>query len=163
MTAVGTVTGVEGATRSSFHSTINAVKALLEYEQRTGGTPKLWAVRKRGEEYLLQRRLRYRLSSGEQVGWWTDVVVYPWRWSFTLLKVIDHFTEAAAYDGMPCDERLTEQIERLRGKRQPDGRWLQEHVFPGDVWFPLDVAPGEPSKWITFIAQRALNRWDASN
>jgi hypothetical protein len=24
------------------------------------------------------------------------------------------------------------------------------------VWLPLDVPPGEPSKWITFLALRAL-------
>ena len=153
---------VEGSIRSSFHSTINAVKALLDYEQRTGGTPELRAARKRGEEYLLERGLRYRLSTGEQVGSWTDVVVYPWRAYFTLLKTIDYSTEAAEHDGVPRDERMAEQVERLRAARRPDGRWLQEHVFPGDVWFPLDVAPGEPSKWITFFAQRALNRWDAS-
>ena len=37
-----------------------------------------------------------------------------------------------------------------------DGTWLQEDVLPGRVWFPLDVPPGQPSKWVTFLARRAL-------
>ena len=45
---------VEGSTRSSYHSTLNALKGLLAYETATGdGAVK--AARRAGEEYLLQR------------------------------------------------------------------------------------------------------------
>src|SRR6478609_9213275 len=46
---------VEGSTRSSFHSTINALRGILAYEEIAGSTPELRAARKRGEEYLLER------------------------------------------------------------------------------------------------------------
>ncbi|SBS74948.1 squalene cyclase [uncultured Microbacterium sp.] len=153
---------VEGSTRSSFHSTINALRGILAYEKLTGGTPELRDARHGGEEYLLERRLRYRLSTGEQVGPWTDRIVYPYRWPFTALKAIDYFTEAAEHDGVRPDARIGETVERVRAARQDDGRWLQGHLYPGRVWFPLDVEPGEPSRWVTFLAQRALNRWDAA-
>ncbi|MCT9820919.1 squalene cyclase [Microbacterium sp. W1N] len=151
---------VEGSTRSSFHSTINAVRGLLAYEQLTGDDATA-EVRHRGEEYLLERRLRYRLSTGEVVGPWVGIGVYPFRAPFTAVKAVDHFTQAAVHDGRRPDPRIGEAIEGVRADRQPDGRWLQEHRFEGRVWFPLDVDPGEPSRWVTFFAQRALDIWDA--
>ena len=152
---------VEGSVHSSFHSTLNAVRGLLEYEQRTGDTG-LVAARHRGEEYLLQRRLRLRLSTGERVGPWADLIVYPYRAPFSALKAIDHVTAAAVHDGIRPDARAADTIELVRSARQNDGMWLQGHHFPGEVWFPLDVPVGEPSKWVTFLALRALRRWDAA-
>jgi len=152
---------VEGSVHSSFHSTINAVRGLLAYEQIRGDAS-VRAARHSGEEYLLARRLRYRLSTGEQVGRWTDLICYPYRAPFTLLKAVDHITEAAEFDGVAPDPRAGEAVERLRAARQDDGRWLQGWFFGGDTWIEHDVPPGEPSRWVTFLAQRALNRWDAA-
>ncbi|MFT3797083.1 squalene cyclase [Microbacterium sp.] len=152
---------VEGSTRSSAHSTMNAVTHLLAYERITGDDS-LRDARHRGEQYLLERRLRYRMSDGEQLGPWTDRILYPYRWALTALRGIDYVTGAALHDGIRPDPRIAEQVERVRAARRPDGRWLQGHVYPGAVWFPLDVPVGEPSKWVTFLAQRALNRWDAA-
>lgn len=150
---------VEGSVHSSFHSTINAVRGLLAYEKLTGDDT-VRAARRSGEEYLLARRLRYRLSTGERVGPWTDLIVYPYRAPFTLLKALDHVTEAAEFDGVPPDPRAGEAIERLRAARGDDGRWRQGWLFGGDTWIEHDVPPGEPSKWVTFLAQRTLDRWD---
>ena len=68
---------VEGSTRSSFHSTLNALKGLLCYEIATGGDDELRAARQAGEEYLLERRLMRRLSDGELVGPWVDALRLP--------------------------------------------------------------------------------------
>jgi hypothetical protein len=54
-----------GSVRSSFATTINVLEGLLEYEANTGGTPGSAAARRSGEEFLLQRRLSRRLSTGE--------------------------------------------------------------------------------------------------
>ena len=137
------------------------VRGILAYEQLTGDDT-LTKVRHRGEEYLLERRLRYRLSTGEPVGTWADLLMYPYRHPHTALKAVDYFTEAAAHDGVRPDLRIAETIDRVRDARQPDGRWLQGDNLEGAVWFPLDVEPGEPSKWVTFLALRALQRWDAA-
>jgi hypothetical protein len=147
---------VEGSVRSSFHSTINALRGLLDYEQRVGRSAELTASRHRGEEYLLERRLRYRASTGEKVGPWVDLMAYPMRHPYTALKVVDYFTQAAAFDGVEVDPRASEVYDLVRGARQPDGTWLQGWFFEGRVWFPLDVPVGEPSKWVTFHALRAL-------
>lgn len=150
---------VEGSVHSSFHSTINAVRGLLAYEKLTGDQS-VRAARHSGEEYLLRRRLRYRLSTGERVGPWADLIVHPYRAPFTLLKAVDHITEAALFDGVAPDPRAAEAVERLRAARGDDGRWLQGWRFGGDAWIEHDAPPGEPSRWVTFLAQRALNRWD---
>jgi len=56
-----------GSTRSSFNTTICVLEALLEYEL-AGGSERIAEVREarlRGQEYLLERRLLRRKSTGE--------------------------------------------------------------------------------------------------
>jgi hypothetical protein len=48
----------------------------------------------------------------------------------------------------------------VRSARRPDGTWLQGHRRPGRVWFEVEVAAGEPSRWLTFFATRVLNWWE---
>ena len=54
-----------GSTRSSFNTTICVLEALLEYELAVGSSPEVTAARLRGQEYLLERRLFRRRSTGE--------------------------------------------------------------------------------------------------
>lgn len=84
---------VDGSTRSSFHSTLNSLKGLLEHEMATGGTEATRAARHRGEEYLLERGLRLRRSTGQQVDHWATRFVYPFRWSYTVLRAVDYFAQ----------------------------------------------------------------------
>src|SRR5439155_13574902 len=54
-----------GATVSSFGTTINVLEGLLEHERAIGGSAEVRAARRRGEEYMLERRLFRRKSTGE--------------------------------------------------------------------------------------------------
>ena len=54
-----------GSRVSSFHSTINVLEGLLEYERSFGSTSQTQDARRNGEEYLLRRHLFRRLSTGE--------------------------------------------------------------------------------------------------
>src|SRR5260221_4758117 len=56
-----------GSTRGSFHTTIDVLEGLLEHERATGGSALLTAARERGQEYLLERRMLRRLSTGELI------------------------------------------------------------------------------------------------
>lgn len=143
---------VNGSTRSSFHSTINSLKGLLYYEGETGGSDELRAARRRGEEYLLERRLLYRLSSGEVVAPWSTHFAYPFRWFYSALNAADYFRAAAIHDAAAPDPRITDAVELVRSARQPDGTWVQECRHPGRVRFEMDVPAGELSKWLTFHA-----------
>lgn len=148
----------DGSTRSSFHSTINSLIGLLEYQEYTGISTR--QVRTPGEEYLLERALLRRAATGEEHPWAT-VLEYPLRWRYSILRALDYFRAATLADQVPADPRLDEAIRVLRAKRQPDGRWLQERRDPGAVWFYEDVPAGEPSKWLTFFATRVLTWADS--
>jgi hypothetical protein len=55
------------STRSSFNTTICVLEALLEYELAFGSSMAVTGVRLRGQEYLLERRLLRRRSTGEVI------------------------------------------------------------------------------------------------
>jgi hypothetical protein len=150
---------VEGSTRSSFHSTLNAIRGLLAHEAFAGGSDALREVRHTGEAYLLERHLLRRLSTGEVVGPWTGVFSYPDRWRYSVLRALDHFRAASILDGTAPDPRLAEAIDVLVAARQPDGTWLQGDRFAGRVWFDVDVPVGEPSRWLTLQGARVLRWW----
>jgi len=153
---------VEGSTHSSFHSTLNSLKGILSYEMATGGTQELRAARHAGEEYLLERHLMNRLSTGEQVDHWVTRFAYPFRWYYSVIKATDYFRATSLHDGVAPDARLSDAIEAVRSARQADGTWLQERRHPGRVWFEVDAAPGEPPPWLTFFGTRVLEWWDPS-
>jgi hypothetical protein len=151
---------VNGATRSSFHSTLNSLKALLDYEETTGDRDKVSEARRSGEEYLLQRGLYRRLSTGDTVANWALRFAYPFRWFYSVLNAADYFRQASILDAIEPDGRMADAINIIRDARQPDGTWIQERRHPGRVWFEVDVPAGEPSKWLTFHALRVLSWWD---
>ena len=143
-----------GSVRSSFATTINVLEGLLEHERATGGTPASAAARQRGEEYLLERALLRRKSTGELIN--TDWLQfsYPTRWFYDVLRGLDYFRDAG---GAP-DQRLAEAVHLLRSKRQPDGTWLLENTHPGRIHFALEEGDGRPSRWNTLRALRVL-KW----
>lgn len=153
---------VEGSTVSSFHSTLNSIEGLLRWEIATGGNDAVREARHTGEEYLLRRRLLYRASTGEVVAPWATHFGYPFRWVYSALHAADHLRAAALHEGRDPDPRIGDAIEVIRAGRGEDGRWVQERVHPGRVWFAVDAGEGEPSRWLTFHALRVLEWWDAA-
>lgn len=153
---------VEGSTRSSFHSTLNSLRGMLWYERTMGGHDGLRSARRRAQEYLLERRLMYSLTTGQRVGDWVGYLAYPFRWVYTALFALDYLREASEYDGVPPDPRAAEAVAVVRAARRVDGRWLQGGRYKGQVWFEIDVPQGEPSPWLTFYATRVLDWWDSS-
>jgi hypothetical protein len=141
-----------GSLRSSFDSTINVLEGLLEFERATGGTSDSRAARRAGEEYLLERHLFRRLSTGEPADARYLAFLHPNRGRYEVLRGHDHFRAAG---GAP-DRRLEEAVEHVRAKRRADGTWALDWKVPGRVWFELDDGPGEPSRWITLRALRVL-------
>jgi len=151
---------VEGSTRSSFHSTLNSLKGLLAYDVATGGTDQTHEARRSGEEYLLERALFRRLSTGEPVDGWVNRYAYPFRWLYSVLNAAEYFRQASLLAGREADPRMAEAVEMIRSARQPDGTWTQERRHPGRVWFEVDAPVGEPSKWLTLYGTRVLDWWD---
>ena len=150
------------STRSSFHSTLNAIRGMLAYERITGDT-KLRNPRRRGEEYLLQRRLLYRVTTGEPVGEFATQFVYPNRYRYSALAALDHFRDAALLDETSPDPRLAEAVNVVRNARRSDGRWVQAAPLQGRTWFEIDASEAQPSRWLTLNGTRVLNWWDADH
>jgi hypothetical protein len=143
-----------GSTRGSFHSTIDVLEGLLEYERATGDSPEVTAARLRGHEYLLERRLLRRQSTGEVIDpAWTQFS-YPTRYRYDVLRGLDYLRSA----GVVPDERAAEGIDLVESKRDADGRWPLENPHPGEVHFAMDEGQGRPSRWNTLRATRVL-RW----
>lgn len=153
-----------GSVRSSFATTINVLEGLLEHERATGGTPESVAARKRGEEYLLERALLRRKSTGDLVDPDWVLFSYPTRWFYDALRGLDYFREAYVRNGGgPPDSRLSEAVALLRSKRQPDGTWLLENSHPGRVHFAMEDGDGRPSRWNTLRALRVLKWYDVGS
>lgn len=147
-----------GSVRSSFHTTINVLEGLLAYERATGGSAELVAARRRGEEYLLERRLTRRKSTGEIVNPTWLQFSFPIRWHYDVLRALEYFRST----GDAPDPRMSEAIDLLLSKRQLDGTWLLENTHPGRIHFPLEDGDGRPSRWNTLRALRVLGWYEGS-
>jgi hypothetical protein len=147
-----------GSVRSSFATTIRVLEGLLAHERATGGSAESIAARRRGEEYLLERKLFRRRSTGEVADPAWLQFSFPTRWHYDVLRALEYFRAA----GDPPDQRVDEAIQLLRSKQQPDGTWLLENTHPGKVHFMLEDGDGRPSRWNTLRALRVLNWYGQS-
>jgi len=156
-----------GSTRSSFHTTICVLEALLEHELRVGGSPEVTEVRLRGQEYLLERRLFRRKSTGAVIDYDRKTgtnggdghpaftrFAFPTWWHYDVLRGLEYLRHA----GVAPDQRIEEAVALVESKRQPDGRWLLEVQYPGEMPVEIDEGEGRPSRWITLRALRVL-KW----
>ena len=147
-----------GSVCSSFASTINVLEGLLAHERATGGTSESIAARRRGEEYLLERKLFRRKSTGEVVNPSWLQFSFPTRWHYDVLRGLDYFRMA----GNAPDTRINEAIDLLRSKQQPGGAWLLENTHPGMVHFELEDGDNQPGRWNTLRALRVLEWYEKS-
>jgi hypothetical protein len=146
-----------GSTRSSFNTTICVLEALLEYELARGSSSEVTEARLRGQEYLLERRLLRRRTTGEVVDpAWTRFSFPTW-WHYDVLRGLDYLRRA----GVTPDERVAEAIELVDSKHNDDGRWPLENQHPGTMAVVLDEGEGRPSLWNTLRALRVLDWYSA--
>ena len=152
-----------GSTRGSFHTTIDVVEGLLEFETAaSGAVPEVAAARLRGQEYLLERRMQRRVSTGRVIeldrktgaGAAWGRFSFPTYWHYDVLRGLDHLRAA----GAAPDERAAEAIALLESKCDAQGRWPLENPHPGRTHFAMDEGEGRPSRWNTLRALRVL-RW----
>ena len=149
-----------GSTRGSFHTTINVLEGLLEHERAIGGSAEVTAARERGQEYLLERRMLRRLSSGELIDPAFTLFSFPTGWHYDVLRGLDYLRAA----GVPPDARVAEAIDLVRSKRDAEGRFPLENPHESemvtarvrDLGFDMDEREGRPSRWNTLRALRLL-------
>ncbi|MDX1981915.1 MAG: hypothetical protein SFV51_16715 [Bryobacteraceae bacterium] len=147
-----------GSTRSSFNTTICVLEALLEYEHAGQASERVIEARLRGQEYLLQRHLFRRLSTGEVIerdrkggSAWTSFAFPTW-WHYDVLRGLEYLRGA----GVAYDERMDAAIRLVASKRDGDGRWPLEAWYPGVMPVEMDDGEGRPSRWNTLRALRVF-------
>ena len=143
--------------RSSFHTTICVLEGLLEYQRTVGSTPEIAAARRRGEEYLLERGLFRRRSSGEVANAAFLNFAFPPRYHYDVLRALDYLRDA----GVRPDARIDDAVQVVASRRQPDGRWLLDRAHDEALAFKFGESVGEPSRWNTLRSLRVL-RWHES-
>lgn len=142
------------STRSSFNSTIRVLEGFGEYERRWGASPRVTAARVKAHEYLLERRLFKRRSTGEVVNRKWTRFSFPTMWHYDVLRGLDYLRSA----GVAPEERTVEAIEIVEARRHQNGRWPMNHLHANRLGFTLEPDVGRASRWNTLRAMRVL-RW----
>ena len=143
------------STRSSFHTTICVLEGLFEYERAVGSAPEIASARRRGEEYLLERGLFRRRSSGEVANPAFLQLAFPPRYHYDILRALDYFRNA-----VQPDARMDDGLRLIESKCQPNGRWLLDASYGEALALPFNECVGKPSRWNTLRALCVL-RWYA--
>jgi hypothetical protein len=154
-----------GSTRSSFNTTICVLEAMLEYERAVGGATDVTKARLRGQEYLLERRLFRRRSTGEVIerdrkggAVWTRFAFPTW-WHYDVLRGLEYLRRA----GVAPDERIAEAINLVASKRDANGRWPLDTLYAGTMPIETHEAEGRASRWNTLRALRVLEWYSAGD
>jgi len=142
-----------GATVASFHTTICVLEGLLAWEKAGGSSSSVTEVRRRAEEYLLERRLFRARTTGRIVDPRFTMISFPVRWFYDILRALDYFRST----GAPIDHRASEALELLIEKRDDEGRWIMELFHEGPTHFDMENHEGLPSRWNTLRALRVLD------
>ena len=142
-----------GSVRSSFHTTICVLEGLLAFETAFGATPPVTNARTLAHEYLLERRLLRRLSTGDIIDpAWTRFA-FPPLWHYDVLRTLDYLRAA----GVPPDYRVEEAVAIVLERRQDGGRWLLDVRHQNTLHSELAGTVGAANRWITLRALRVLD------
>jgi len=147
-----------GSVRSSFHTTICVLEGLLAYESAKGASTALIHARESGQEYLLERRLFRKLSSGDVIdARWTRFT-FPTLWQHDVLRGLEYLRSAK----VTPDERVAEAVGLVADRRLPDGRWLLDASPRDAISDDLEDGAGQASRRITLRARRVLKWYSTS-
>jgi hypothetical protein len=145
-----------GARHSSFHTTINVLEGLREYQKfHPRKFPEVRQAQARGREFLLEHRLFRSSSTGEVVRPEMTRFSFPPRWHYDVLRGLDYFQDTRAMK----DKRLRDAMEIVYKRRKKGGRWVLQNRYSGRSFFEMEKV-GQPSRWNTLRALRVLRWWE---
>jgi hypothetical protein len=145
--------GRTAASSRSFHTTICVLEGLLAFETAYGNTPPVTDARRRAHEYLLERRLLRRLSTGEIIDSSWTTFSFPTLWHYDVLRALDYLRAAH----VAPDSRVEEVVGIVRERRQDSGRWLLDVRHRNTLYEDFAGGVGEPNRWLTLRARRVLD------
>ncbi|MCH8905708.1 MAG: hypothetical protein IH840_01360 [Candidatus Heimdallarchaeota archaeon] len=145
---------LDGATHSSFHTTIMVLEGLRDYSlidhQHLGTVSDLMFE---GHEFLLEHQLfrshtTYRVATREILHF-----AFPPRLNYDVLTAMDYFQSI----NHRYDNRFKDAINLIRAKEE-NGKWLLEHEHIGEFWIKMEELH-DISRWNTLRALRVLRWW----
>lgn len=145
-----------GAKHSSFHTTISVLEGLTEFI-KAGYKYKKVEIRnaiKTSTEFILQHQLFLSDHTGQLIHKDFLKLSYPSRWKYDILRALDYFQ----YAGINWDYRMQASINFILEKRNSDGTWNMQSMYPGQVHFTMEKA-GKPSRWITLRILRVFRHF----
>ena len=144
--------------RSSFHTTICVLEGLLEYERAGRKSAAVTRARKRGENYLLERRMFRSLRTGKVIDERWLRFSFPTFWHYDVLRGLDYLRNA----GVKPDSRVREAIKTVMERRHQNGRWPLNLLHRERIPLEMEAAVGSASRWNTLRALRVLRWYDNS-
>ncbi len=148
----------QGATHSSFHTTISVLEGLLSFQENSSRTDQaITKARLRAHEFLLQHKLFRSHRTGEIVHPRMTRFPFPPRWFYDAVRALDYFQAARAAH----DPRFSDAIDLLLGKRNKEGTWPSYRGPSGRLYFVLEPA-GKPGRMNTLRALRILKWWESA-
>ena len=145
---------------SSTAETLLPMRGLAAYAEATGDDAAR-AAADRAADFLLDRRLAWRRSTGEPLDERTVQLRYPLYWHYDVLGALRGMAELGRID----DPRCADGLDLLESKRLPGGGWPAE----GRYWKPaagsgphrdrVDWGPtgrGRRNDWVTAHALAVL-------
>ena len=140
--------------RSSFHTTICVLEGLLAYERAGRKSAAVTKARKRGEDYLLERRMFRSRRTGDVIDERWLRFTFPTFWHYDVLRGLDYLRDA----GVKPDRRVREAIEAVVARRHQNGRWPLNLLHRERIPLEMETEIGRASRWNTLRALRVL-RW----
>ena len=138
--------------RSSFHTTICVLEGLLEYERAGRKSASVTKARKRGENYLLERRMFRSLRTGKVIDKRWLRFSFPTFWHYDVLRGLDYLRNA----GIRPDSRVREAMEVVIERGHQNGRWPLNLLHPEYIPLEMETDVGGASRWNTLRALRVL-------
>ena len=117
------------------------------------------AARRSGEEYLLERGLFRRKSTGEVVEPAYLEFAFPYYWHYDVLRALDYFRRVRRRPGSPDGGGGRGRAVEAAARRPVAARPHPSRVASTST---SRAASGTPSRWNTLRALRVLDWWDGS-
>jgi hypothetical protein len=132
---------------------IKGLKALAEIPEQAR-TAVVKETLDKGAEYFLLHHVYKRSHNPAKVckeGWVN--FGFPLMYQTDALEILSLLIKLGYHD-----ERMQEAVDLVLSKQDEQGRWILESTFNGRFQVNIEIK-GEPSKWITLNAMRALKGW----
>jgi len=147
----------KGDTHSSFHTTINVLEGLREFEKYyPGNSFDIEGSRNKAVEFLLKHKLYKSHRMGEIFDQKMTRFSFPPRWRYDIMRVLDFFRECNTIK----DEKMSDAIQLIFKKRDRNGKWPLQQRHQGKTFFEMEL-PGKPSRWNTLRGMRILQWWES--